>query len=151
MGFFKKIISNRKKMKIRELFGFIEYNDGTIEDPILRLMWQKDDDGIQRNYPESLDYCEKVTTGGYLDWRLPRRDELLNIAKVKFDNLKLIFPNIQQERYWAFTTLDEVIWAGDAKNEIAYTIDFDPLHGNYGQEVTYFKKYKYYVKAVRKS
>jgi len=153
MGFFNKIFEKQEttepKIKINEYFGFIDYGDGTIFDPTLNLMWQKDDDGIQRTYSESLDYCNKLTIGGYSDWHLPQKEELMHLAKIKFENLKQIFPNIQNERYWASTTIDEVKWAGNAQDKIVFTVDFDPASSNYGQEVTYFKTYSYFVKAVR--
>jgi uncharacterized protein YqiB (DUF1249 family) len=138
-------------IQVKEYLGFIEYDDGTIVDPILNVMWQKDDDGIQRTYPEASDYCKDLKNGGYGDWRLPTKEELMRLGKIKYDDLRQIFPNIQKERYWAFTTINEVNGSGDVSDKIAYTVAFDPTKGDYGQEVTYFKTYDYYVRAIRKN
>jgi hypothetical protein len=143
----------RESMKaariVLESLGFVVYADGYVVDPATKLLWQLTDDGVKRDYQESLDYCHNLKLGGYSDWRLPRKEELKRLFWLKFDDLQQLFPGIQKERYWALTTLDEVAWSGESNGKIAFTLDFDPRSSNFGQEVTYFKIYKYYVKAVR--
>lgn len=58
---------------------FADNGDGTVTDVATNLMWQQSDDGIGRNWEESLAYAEEVTTGGYSDWRLPNAHELQSI------------------------------------------------------------------------
>ncbi|GAI50960.1 unnamed protein product, partial [marine sediment metagenome] len=43
---------------------------------------------------------------------------------------------------------EELYWAQNP-DKIAYTVDFDPGSTNYGSDVTYFRTYDYYVRAVR--
>ncbi|MGK5095553.1 DUF1566 domain-containing protein [Deltaproteobacteria bacterium TL4] len=45
------------------------------------LMWQREDDGITRNWQDAINYCEALTLAGYNDWRLPTRDELKTLIK----------------------------------------------------------------------
>jgi len=150
MAWLSKFFGSKDNSKLKNIMGFIVNNDGTVTDPELRVLWQMDDDGIQRTYPEASNYCRTLQLGGYGDWRLPRKDELMRLGKIKYNNLQQIFPNIQKERYWALTIPNEVNWAGDASDKIVYTVAFDPSVSDYGQDVTYFKTNDYCVKAVRK-
>ena len=54
--------------------------DGTVTDLNTGLMWQKTDDGQQRNWADAKQYCGDLVLGGYDDWRLPRIDELETIV-----------------------------------------------------------------------
>ena len=51
-------------------------------------MWAKEDSYSTHNrcfnYYESVDYVDKLTLGGYYDWRIPTMDELASI----YDNTK---------------------------------------------------------------
>jgi hypothetical protein len=130
------------------LQGLLNNGNGTLSDKQTGLMWQLDDDGIQRSYEEATGYCQTLELAGHNDWRLPNKEELLTLAAYDFDTLKQAFLQIKSERYWANTTMDELYWA-EAPDRIAYTVDFDPNSGNYKQPITYFKRYSYYVRAVR--
>jgi hypothetical protein len=114
--------------------------DGTIRDNSTGLVWQKKDDGQQRDFNEAEGYCEKLSLAGLWDWRLPTVAELRSIVingrRPSVD--ERFFPETKVERYW---TRDE--WPDDPN--IAYILDF----AQDGVDITYFKYYKYYVRAVR--
>jgi hypothetical protein len=128
--------------------GFIDNGNGTVYDKETGLVWQQAEDAIQRKYEDALSYCRTLELAGRSDWRLPSKEELAGLASMESEALEQIFPNIRKERYWAHTSADELAWA-DAPDRIAYTVDFDRGSGNFGKPVTYFRKYEYYVRAVR--
>ncbi|MFQ5443663.1 MAG: DUF1566 domain-containing protein, partial [Nitrospinales bacterium] len=57
--------------------------DGTLTELVTGLMWAKNDSyaelGRCLNYTESLEYVNKLQTGGYKDWRIPTIAELATI------------------------------------------------------------------------
>ena len=53
-------------------------NNGTITDADTGLMWEQHTQGPM-TWQEALDYCEKLRTGGYTDWRLPNIKEILSL------------------------------------------------------------------------
>ncbi|MBF0102265.1 MAG: DUF1566 domain-containing protein, partial [Desulfobacterales bacterium] len=54
--------------------------DGTVTDLNTGLMWQKEDDGIERNWNDTNTYCDNLIFAGYSDWRLPTLSELRGIV-----------------------------------------------------------------------
>jgi hypothetical protein len=60
---------------------FATNNDGTVTDTATGLMWQSADDGVRRNWQDSLSYAENSTLAGYSDWRMPNIKELQSIVK----------------------------------------------------------------------
>lgn len=126
----------------------VDNKDGTVTDQLTGLLWQRAEDGTGRYYEEALTYCQSLDLAAHHDWRLPRKEELAELATVGFETLKKVFPDLNKERYWAHTMVDE-LYGAEAPERIAYTIDFDPSSGNYGHPITYFRTYRYYVRAVR--
>lgn len=59
---------------------FVDNGDGTVSDNATGLMWQKADDGIGRDWEESLSYAENLELGTHSDWRLPNAKELQSIV-----------------------------------------------------------------------
>ena len=59
---------------------FVDNDDNTISDIATGLMWQKADDGIARDWEESLSYAENSEFAEYDDWRLPNAKELQSIV-----------------------------------------------------------------------
>jgi hypothetical protein len=126
----------------------VDNGDGTVTDMATGLMWQKADDGGERKYGGALMYCQTLDLAGHDDWRLPRKEELANLATVGYPGLQRHFPDIKAERYWASTS-DEELALLDSQGKIAYTVDLDPGSSNYGQAITYYRSYSYFVRAVR--
>ena len=62
--------------------SYKDNGDGTVTDFNTGLMWQQSDDGIKRQWQAAIDYCEnlELPEGGYTDWRLPDRRELVSIV-----------------------------------------------------------------------
>ncbi|WP_456401809.1 Lcl domain-containing protein [Hydrogenimonas sp.] len=108
--------------------------DDTLEivtDHVRGLMWQDDADveyhPITGNYDiseKTRDYCSRLRLGGYSDWRVPRRDELLSIAD--FGHLRSIDPIFRHLSetgdYWATSEASTDGWYAKAMH-----IDFSAL------------------------
>lgn len=60
---------------------FVSNDDGTVTDKVTGLMWQAADDGVRRNWQDSLAYAEGANLAGYSDWRLPNIKELQSIVE----------------------------------------------------------------------
>ena len=61
--------------------AFKDNGDGTVMDENTKFIWQKDDDGRQRNWDDSLKSCRSLSLGGHSDWRLPALNELISLWK----------------------------------------------------------------------
>ena len=117
--------------------------DGEIvSDSNTGLQWQ--DDAIVANtgrtWISAIDYCENtLTLGGYDDWRLPNKKELLSIVDRSKYNPALsgVFQNFSSGYYWSSTTF--ALYADDA-----WIVGFD-----YGLSSNGTKAYDYYVRCVR--
>jgi hypothetical protein len=101
-------------------FTVIGSSNDMVQDNNTRLIWQRQDDGnfynwfqasgtYQENYnPSSQDVCGELTTGGYSDWRLPTKKELMSIVdySIPYPGLTInpIFTNTKKFDYWSSTT-----------------------------------------------
>jgi len=119
--------------------SFIDNGDGTVTDTNSRLMWEQS--GLTAtSWPGALSYCESLNLGGYSDWRLPDRNELLSLV----DHTRYtpaiditFFPDTQAFGYWSSTTVAVF------PNSAWYV-------GFYGGYVLYgVNSYSFYVRAVR--
>jgi len=70
---------------------------GTFIDSDKKLMWQDDLDSKKQilTWNEATEYCDNLFLGENTDWRLPRKDELVNI--IERSEIK----NISKTAYWA--------------------------------------------------
>ena len=58
---------------------FIAYDNGTVLDTRTNLMWAARDNGSNINWLNAKSYCENYRGGGYTDWRMPTRKELVGL------------------------------------------------------------------------
>lgn len=101
--------------------SFTDNADGTVTDNNTGLMWQKQDDGTTYNWYQASgtydatynttlqDVCGSFVLGGYSDWRLSSRKELITIVDYAIPYpLPTIgityFPNTKSSNYWSSTT-----------------------------------------------
>ncbi len=85
---YKKSTGEANRMYFRMVRGkteygknkFVDNRDGTVSDNATGLMWQKADDGVGRDWEESLEYAENLELASYSDWRLPNAKELQSIV-----------------------------------------------------------------------
>ena len=85
-----------------------DLNDGTITDNYSGLRWQMQDDGIARDWEQAISYCENLTLGGSVTWRLPNVRELgsiVNRAVYGPAGHTTFFTNILSSPYWSSTTV----------------------------------------------
>jgi len=89
--------------------SYRDNGDGTVTDLNTGLMWQKGDtqnDAGFRSWQGACDYCATLNlpSGGYSDWRLPNRRELISIVFYGRYNPAInttYFPNCHSFNYWS--------------------------------------------------
>ncbi len=115
--------------------SYTDNGNGTITDNVMSIIWQKQDDGMLRDWDTAINYCSTLSLGGFTDWRLPSAIDLLSIVDYGRDNPSInttYFP-IQSKvnavptqtayAYWSSTTNPQ--WPSQAS-----WVLFD--HGNSG-------------------
>lgn len=117
--------------------------DGSVTDNNTILLWQREDDGLQRTWDEAKNYCENLDLSESMGWRVPTRKELLSLIKytgwapgVPAIDLSA-FPNAKSSVYWSSTP-----YAGNAFE--AWPVNFSFLGS-----ATIDKSAKYYVRCVK--
>ena len=80
---------------------------GTVIDSSTGLMWQKKPDGVERNWKDAKLYCQKLTLGGYSDWRLPNESVLMKMIK----NKMMFASSLRNNYYWSSTVSNPTSWA----------------------------------------
>jgi len=100
--------------------SYTVYGDGTVTDNITGLMWQQEDDNQVYNWYQATgiydkrlnrnvdDVCGNLTLGGYTDWRLPTKKELVGIVHYGEKQPAMdqtVFPNTNMNGYWSSDNL----------------------------------------------
>ncbi|MBN1382057.1 MAG: DUF1566 domain-containing protein [Deltaproteobacteria bacterium] len=97
---------------------FVVNGDGTVTDQLTGLMWQQDTSDSKVYWWDALADAEKLTVGGYADWRLPNIKELASI--IAFDRTTgpsidaAVFPDTESDYYWSSTTHTASAYGGYA-------------------------------------
>ena len=112
-----------------------------VTDNVTQLQWQDNAEAktVTKTWQGAKDYCAALDLGGYSDWRLPNRKELLSIVDLGrySPSLNPEFLNFVSNYYWSSTT--------DANySSLAWLVRF-----NSGYQYDSLKRYYYYVRCVR--
>jgi hypothetical protein len=73
-----------------------ENGDGTVLDKVTGLTWEQRPPGGSHTFDEAISYCEGLSLGGFDDWRLPTRIEMMSIMDFTSGGTKVdstAFPN----------------------------------------------------------
>lgn len=108
-------------------------------DNLTGLMWTRSaHKGGSNNWDNAVDYCTTLEYGGFTDWRLPNRNELLSLFDYGQTNAALPalhpFEGVQAGFYWSSTTYASdaayawIVWAG---SESAGTVSRSGKSGQY--------------------
>jgi len=88
-------------------FGnFTDNGNGTVMDNSTGLMWQQGEGG-QKTWEDALTYCEDLSLGGHVNWRLPNIKELDSINDDTVYSPAIdtnFFPDAIASAYWSSTT-----------------------------------------------
>jgi Protein of unknown function (DUF1566)/Putative binding domain, N-terminal len=107
--------------------SYTDNGNGTVTDNNTGLMWQKDDDGVNYNWyqasgtyddalnSDSRNVCGELRTGGYSDWRLPTRRELVSIV-----NYGVAAPSVDTKYFPTTKSNAMYYWSSDV-DASAYT------------------------------
>ena len=116
--------------------SFSPNNDGTVTDMSTGLTWQQADDGVTRNWAESLTYCENLTLAGASDWRLPNVKELQSIVDYTRNNPALntgVFAQTDPAGWFWSSTTHVSTRNGGAANYVCFgpctSADGSDVHG----------------------
>jgi len=95
--------------------SFTDNGDGTVTDNVTGLMWQKENDHVDRDWEDALAYCEDSELAGRTDWRLPDIKEIRSIVdNTRYDPAidTTYFPYTASYYYWSSSTYAD--YAGSA-------------------------------------
>ena len=100
------------------------------------LMWQDNSDAktVEKNWQDSINYCENLSFGGYNDWKLPEKETLKSLFPKK-----QYLTNVVSDGYWSSSS-----YVNGSSN--AWVVYFNYGADNYGN-----KDNNYYVRCVRDS
>ena len=87
--------------------SFADRGDGTVTDNVTGLMWQQEDDDVERDWEDALAYCESLDLAGHTDWRLPDEYELQGIVDYGryYPSIDTTyFPDTNSSYYWSSST-----------------------------------------------
>lgn len=105
-------------------------HDTTFVDTKTDLMWQdahytpKEDGAFKNNrsfgkagtLAHAVNYCRRLNYAGYSDWRLPTKDELMEVHRISGE----VFVNHRDSDFWSITP------AFGRKNYVVYPVDAYP-------------------------
>lgn len=86
--------------------SYTDNGNGTITDNVTGLVWQKQDDGLGKDWANSIAYCDNLSLGGQTGWRLPSLFELISIIDNGVSNPAInttFFTNTLSDYYWSST------------------------------------------------
>ena len=100
--------------------SYTDNKNGTVTDTITGLLWQQTDSPSSLTWAEGLAACQGLGLGGYADWRMPSRKELLSIVNIQ--NYQHTVDPVFQFNLSAMPTWSSTAYAGYADS--AWTVDY---------------------------
>lgn len=97
---------------------FIAYDDGTVWDSQSNLLWASRDNGSNINWSDAESYCKTYDGGGYQQWRLPTKDELVTLYN------RSIFGNNGYHLTKLITLSGSYPWTSDVQGSQALVVGF---------------------------
>lgn len=91
----------------------IDATNDVVVDKVTGLMWQRTTNGQSYVWTEAMSYCENLVHGGYDDWRLPWRIELVSLIDFNQANPAMnttAFPNAPSNSFWSASTDNKGVW-----------------------------------------
>ncbi len=87
-----------------------------VYDNVTGLLWQQIVDNGSYTYDEAKAFCDKLTYGGYTDWRLPWRIELASLVDFtrSYPAIDPTFPNTPNDGFWSasiYSSNPDYAWA----------------------------------------
>ncbi len=129
---------------------FENVGSNMVRDKTTGLVWQKatgtNEDGEAMTFEDAVEYCENLELGGFTDWRLPSRNELLSIVKYDVKSPAIdhgFFSDTQSYGFWTSTTFLTPTSVVDKYNK-GWKIDFSSGNTTYAE-----KNQALWVRAVR--
>ena len=86
---------------------FIDNGNGSVTDTATGLIWQQQDDDVERNHAEAIMYCQNLDLAGSTNWRLPNIKELMSIVDYRIDKPSIddaMFPETNSANYWSVSS-----------------------------------------------
>jgi len=101
---------NRKKWNPKIYRGERSYSVNTphtVKDNYTGLIWQKEDDGVERTWEDAVSYCNNLSLAGR-SWRLPEQEELYYLGDVsKYDPaIDTDYFTVKSSYYWSNTVYE---------------------------------------------
>jgi hypothetical protein len=62
------------------IYAGVTKDGDIVTDNDTSLIWEDGSTIAKKNWSEAISYCESLELGGYDDWRLPNKNELLSIV-----------------------------------------------------------------------
>jgi hypothetical protein len=97
---------------------FVDNGDGTVTDTLLKVMWQRGDNGKEVTFEEAQKYCQNLRLGSHADWRLPKPDEIETATVIK-----LLMPRRSRDTYARF----DLYWSSNPA--VLLPFNYQPSYG----------------------
>jgi hypothetical protein len=120
---------NLKIKDLKEQRSYIKFSTNLIKDNKSGLIWQKKDDGKNRNFQNANTYCQNLKLDGYTDFRLPQFKEFYYLTDRQRYNpaINTDYFNLKSTYYWTSTKTvanPNKIWVIDGKYAHDYWFDY---------------------------
>jgi hypothetical protein len=101
---------------------FTSNKDATVLDKETGLMWAAYDSGGDITWKEATEYCQSYQGGGYSDWRMPRKDELISLQNAGIERSEKKARTRMKNN--PIQLSDRGVWSSDKKGTEAAFCDF---------------------------